>query len=59
MYILPIDVLKLRDVILSVATVALQVTPVVQELPACVDDKRRCFYIIFQNRGSMLTYLQA
>ena len=59
MYILPIDVLKLRDVILSVATVALEVTPVVQELPTCLDDKRRCFYRIFQNRGSMLTYLQA
>ena len=29
LYILPIDVFKLRDVILSVATVSLEVTPVV------------------------------
>ena len=37
--ILPVDVFKLGDVVLSVATVALQVTPVVKELPVCL--KRR------------------
>ena len=33
-YFIPVDVFKLRDVVLSVATVAFQVTPVVKELPA-------------------------
>ena len=51
MYTLPIDVLKLRDVILSVATVALQVTPVVQELPACLDDKKEGVNAEFSRTG--------
>ena len=49
--ILPIDVFKLRDVILSVATVALEVTPVVQELPACLDDKKEGVNAEFSRTG--------
>ena len=44
--ILPVDVFKLGDVVLSVATVALQVTPVVKELPACLNKEVNR---IFQN----------
>ena len=56
--ILPVDVFELRDIVLSVSTVALEVTPVIKKLPAWKD-----LQIFFQAPGSIasksLAHLQA